>query len=148
MRTKSATILFLFSILSIFSSCTKSNDEVEPIYPTEGNVEFYYNITTEGLNVTKQFVTVYNTENADKLEDLKLFEFGKNLFINVYMKDGRRIDITDQNEGGNLYDIIASQGIRIQDIDFGKHMYRNLESDKIVMLNTSIKVVHEILEDE
>ncbi|MBB3699645.1 hypothetical protein KMW28_00920 [Flammeovirga yaeyamensis] len=142
-----SNLFLLLSIVAFVSSCNSANDEVDPNLPTQGAVEHYYNITTAGLNATKQFVTVFNVENAEKIEDLKLFEIGKNEFINIYLKDGSRIDITNQQEGGNLFDIMLSQPVALSDIDYKKHTYRNTDGE-IKLLKTSIKVVHEIIEEE
>ncbi|OHX67185.1 hypothetical protein [Flammeovirga pacifica] len=137
-------ITLLFSIIAFASSCNSSNDEVQP--EINDNVVANYLMTTAGLNSTKQFVSVYNLENVEVLEELKSYDVGSNEFINVYLEDGTRVDLTDIEGGTSLFDVVLLSGVSLSDIGQPVHSYKDQNED-VALLKTSIKVVHEIVED-
>ncbi|WP_170178505.1 hypothetical protein [Flammeovirga pectinis] len=145
MRLLLSKVTFFLTIIC-FASCT-TNNEVEPDYPVQGTIDYHYYITTLGVAENKQLVNVYNTEKSEKIEDLKLFSIGKNQFISVYLQDGSKVDIVTEREGGNLYDIIYANGISIEDLGYQIRSYFN-DNDEVILLKTSIKVVHEILSNQ
>ncbi|WP_281615532.1 hypothetical protein [Flammeovirga sp. SubArs3] len=144
--SKLTYVLFLLSLLGFMSSCDK-NEEVEPYYPNENNVDVHYYMKTANILEGQQIATIYNTENIERVEDLKLYTFGENEYVEVYLIGGRVLEYTNSQSGSNLYDFFMKNGLAIQELDYRKKSYRD-QYDQIVLIGTSIKVVHETLDKE